>query len=104
MHLYRGGRTEQDLYLLDQARRWAERHDWLTVTPVLSRPAATWTGATGWAQDVALAENPDLTGHEVYACGSQAMTDTAFTTLTRKAGLPENRFHADVFLPVGPSL
>lgn len=100
MHIYWGGRTEQDLYLLDAARHWAERYEWLTVTPVLSRPDRGWSGATGWVHDAVLAKHPDLTGHEVYACGKEAMTTTAFTTLTHKAGLPEDRFHADTFIPI----
>lgn len=100
MHLYWGGRTEQDLYLLDQARRWARHHDWFSVTPVLSRPDAGWTGARGRVQDVALAEHPELGGYEVYACGSEAMTSTARATLSTRGGLAEDRFHADAFVPV----
>jgi CDP-4-dehydro-6-deoxyglucose reductase/3-phenylpropionate/trans-cinnamate dioxygenase ferredoxin reductase subunit len=100
MHLYWGGRTEEDLYLLDQARRWAVRHPWFSVTPVLSRPAPGWAGARGRVQDVALADHPDLSGHEVYACGAEAMTSAAFAALTSRAGLPEDRFHADAFVPL----
>jgi NAD(P)H-flavin reductase/ferredoxin len=98
VHLYWGGRTRQDLYLMDLAERWAQRYDWFRFTPVLSRPDATWHGATGWVQNTALADHPDLTDHDVYASGSEAMTTGALATLKAGAGLPEEDFHADAFV------
>lgn len=99
VHLYWGGRTEDDLYLRDLAGRWSRRHDWFRFTPVLSRPPSGWRGATGWVQQAALADHPDLTGHAVYACGGEAMTASARTALVEQAGLPADRFHADAFVP-----
>jgi NAD(P)H-flavin reductase/ferredoxin len=104
LHLYWGGRTEEDLYFADRARRWAARYDWFRFTPVLSRPPAGWRGATGWVQQAALRDYPDLSGHEVYACGGEAMTTAALSTLTRAAGLPEDRFHADAFVPAAEAV
>ncbi|GAB2998885.1 2Fe-2S iron-sulfur cluster-binding protein [Amycolatopsis acidiphila] len=104
VHLYWGGRTEEDLYLGDLARRWAARHDWFSFTPVLSRPPAGWGGATGWVQQAVLADFHDLGDHEVFACGSEAMTTTALATLTREAGLPADRFHADAFVPAAEAV
>lgn len=104
MQLYWGGRTEEDLYLLKTARRWAQQLAWFSVTPVVSRPAIGWSGRTGWVQDVALADHPDLSGHVVYACGSEAMVTTARNTLTAKAGLRDDRFHADAFVPIAGRL
>jgi len=99
MHLYWGGRTEDELYLCGLARHWAERYDWFRFTPVLSRPPAGWRGVTGWVQHAALADHPDLSAHTVYACGSEAMTTAAQETLTREGALPGDRFHADAFVP-----
>jgi NAD(P)H-flavin reductase/ferredoxin len=104
VHLYWGARTEEDLYLADLARHWERRYDWLTFTPVLSRPDAGWTGRTGYVQDALLADRPDLREHQVYACGSEAMTSSALATLSREAGLPEDQFHADAFVPVSETL
>jgi NAD(P)H-flavin reductase/ferredoxin len=98
VHLYWGGRSPEDLYLADLARHWAARHPWLRFTPVLSRPPASWTGVTGWVQDAVLADYPDLRGHDVYACGSEAMIVSARDVLTARGGLPGERFHADAFV------
>lgn len=100
VHLYWGARTEEDLYLADLARHAERRHDWFTFTPVLSRPGPGWTGRTGHVQDALLADRGDLREHEVYACGSEAMTSAALAALSREAGLPEDQFHADAFVPV----
>ena len=100
VHLYWGARREEDLYLAELARHWERRYDWFTFTPVLSRPAAGWAGRTGYVQDALLVGRPDLRDHRVYACGSEAMTAAARATLSRTAGLPEDQFHADAFVPV----
>lgn len=100
VHLYWGARTASDLYLADLARHWERRYDWFTFTPVLSRPHTPWGGRTGYVQDVLLADRGDLRAHEVYACGSAKMTSDALATLSREAGLPEDQFHAEAFVPV----
>lgn len=104
LHLYWGARTEGDLYLADLAGHWARRYDWFTFTPVLSQPGTGWAGRTGYVQDALLADQPDLRGHEVYACGSEAMTSAALATLAREVGLPESQFHADAFVPIPGAL
>ncbi len=101
VHLFWGGRTFDDLYAAAELDRWAERHAWFTFTPVLSRPSGDWTGATGHVQLAALHCYPDLRGHEIYACGNPAMIDDARTRMTRSAGLAEDNFYADPFVPAG---
>ncbi|WP_326564920.1 2Fe-2S iron-sulfur cluster-binding protein [Amycolatopsis rhabdoformis] len=98
VHLYWGGRTEEDLYLAELPRSWAARHPWFSYTPVLSRPGKGWSGGTGHVQHAALAEYPELTGHRTYACGSEAMTTDAHDLLTRRGGLPTASFLADSFV------
>ena len=101
VHLFWGGRTLADLYALGEVQRWADRHGWFQVTPVLSRPPAAWDGATGYVQHAALADYPDLREHEVYACGNPGMIDAARTLLTGTAELAEDNFFADPFVPAG---
>lgn len=97
-HLYWGVRRPEDLYLDDLAGWWQQRHAWFRYTPVVSRPFPSWGGRVGYVQDVAAA---DLTPaqHSVYACGNQAMTEAAHDVLITKAGLADEHFHADAFLP-----
>ncbi|MDT7702464.1 MAG: 3-phenylpropionate/trans-cinnamate dioxygenase ferredoxin reductase component [Pseudonocardiales bacterium] len=101
LHLYWGGRRAEDLYLADLPAQWADKHDWFSFTPVLSAPAAEWTGRTGYVHRAVLADHPDLRGHEVYACGSPAMTAAAREELVGTAGLAPDRFFSDAFVPSG---
>jgi CDP-4-dehydro-6-deoxyglucose reductase/3-phenylpropionate/trans-cinnamate dioxygenase ferredoxin reductase subunit len=55
-------------------------------------------------QDAVLADYPDLTGHEVYACGSELMTATALDTLVRERGIDPQRFHSDAFVSAAAAL
>lgn len=99
VHLYWGGRTMADLYAADALRAWTQRHPWLCFTPVLSRADSSWTGVSGWVQDAVMADHPDLEERHVYACGSEAMTQTACDVLTTRSGLKPDAFHSDAFVP-----
>ncbi|MES4889664.1 2Fe-2S iron-sulfur cluster-binding protein [Streptomyces sp. NPDC096012] len=101
VHLYWGGRREEDLYLRDLAAGWADRLPWFGFTPVLSEPGPGWAGRTGWVHRAVLEDHPDLTRHEVYACGSPMMTDAARKDFVDLGGLAPERFHCDAFVPSG---
>lgn len=88
-----GGRTVEDLYFDPQAIPTGHR-----FVPVLSRAAAGWAGVSGYVQNALLATQPDLAHTAVYACGSDAMIRGAKASLLA-AGLPDNRFYADAFVP-----
>jgi CDP-4-dehydro-6-deoxyglucose reductase/3-phenylpropionate/trans-cinnamate dioxygenase ferredoxin reductase subunit len=102
LHLYWGARRAEDLYLADLPARWASRYPWFRYTPVLSAPHNGWTGQVGHVQQAVLADYPDLSDHDVYACGNPAMTQQARIELTSAAGLPETRFHSDAFVSSTP--
>jgi CDP-4-dehydro-6-deoxyglucose reductase len=97
--LYWGGRRPADLYLLDLALSWRERLPGFRVVPVVSDalPEDCWDGRTGWVHRAVMADLPDLSGHEVYACGSPAMVEAARRDFTRHCGLPPAAFFADAF-------
>ncbi|MCP2254295.1 CDP-4-dehydro-6-deoxyglucose reductase [Prauserella aidingensis] len=103
IHLYWGTRDVEDLYQMNLTRTVARRFDWFSFTPVVSRPGRGWSGATGWVQQVAMADYPDLSGHSVYACGSEAMVHTAVDDLARECGLDLERFHSDAFVSAVPA-
>lgn len=97
--LYWGCRSKADLYMHDWAAQQAAELPWLTYVPVLSeaRPEDHWTGRTGFVHQAVLADLPDLSGHEVYACGAPIMVQSAREDFIAKAGLPEEYFYADAF-------
>lgn len=93
--LYWGGREPQDLYAAPT--QW---HASLRYVPVLSRAPEDWTGARGHVQNSLLNDVPDWANTVVYACGSDAMIQSAKAELTQ-AGLPVKRFYSDAFVPSG---
>jgi CDP-4-dehydro-6-deoxyglucose reductase len=93
--LYWGGRKPQDLYA--DPSQW---HPSLRYVPVLSRAHVDWTGARGHVQNSLLNDEPDLAKTVVYACGSDAMIQSAKKELI-EAGLPAMRFYSDAFVPSG---
>lgn len=97
--LYWGCRSQTDLYLHDWAVQQAAELPWLRYVPVLSeaRPGDQWQGRTGLVHQAVLADLPDLSGHEVYACGAPIMVQSARQDFCAQAGLPEEFFYADAF-------
>ncbi|MBP6776685.1 MAG: CDP-6-deoxy-delta-3,4-glucoseen reductase [Piscinibacter sp.] len=96
---YWGCRTRADLYQLDWAQAAAARLPWLAFVPVLSepRPEDAWSGRTGLVHHAVMADLPDLSDHQVYACGAPAMVDAAQRDFVARCGLPADEFYADAF-------
>lgn len=99
MAIYRGARARADLYQDALPQQWAASHPHIHYVPVLSEPAASdaWNGRTGLVHHAVMADFPDLSGHQVYACGAPAMIATAKSDFTSRCGLPEEEFFADAF-------
>jgi CDP-4-dehydro-6-deoxyglucose reductase, E3 len=98
--LYWGCRRRADLYLHDWAKAMAASLPQLTYVPVLSEPSAAdgWTGRTGLVHQAVMSDLPDLSGHQVYACGAPLMVDSAKRDLVARCQLPEAEFFADSFI------
>ena len=97
--LYWGGRRPADLY--ENAWIQAQLADMpqLRYVPVVSDalPDDAWTGRTGFVHRAVLQDLPDLSGHQVYACGAPIVVDSARADFVTLAGLPEDEFYADSF-------
>jgi len=98
MILYWGVRRPEDLYLGDLARQWAREHDNFEFVPVLSepRPEDHWEGRTGLVHEAILADFPDLSSYQVYACGSVGMVEAAYPAFSAH-GLAQDDCFADAF-------
>lgn len=96
--LYWGGRRPADLY----QQAWIEEQlaalPNLRYVPVVSDalPEDGWTGRTGFVHRAVLEDQPDLSSHEVYACGAPIVVESARRDYVA-AGLPEELFYADSF-------
>lgn len=99
MLLYWGVRARKDLYMADLPERWQQEHDNFTFIPVLSEPGPddNWQGRTGFVHEAILQDHPDLSGFQVYACGSLQMVQAARPTFTAQ-GLPEDACFSDAFM------
>jgi CDP-4-dehydro-6-deoxyglucose reductase len=100
MILYWGGRRPRDLYMGALAERWAAEHPGqFTYVPVISEalPEDAWSGRTGFVHRAVMADFPDLSFHQVYACGVPIMVDSARRDFTTQCRLPEDEFYADSF-------
>ena len=99
MTLYWGGRRPKDLYLNDLPLKWAAEHPDFHYVPVVSDALAedAWTGRTGFVHRAVMEDFPDLSGHQVYACGVPVMVDSARRDFVAQCGLPEDEFYADSF-------
>ncbi|MCC7182994.1 MAG: 2Fe-2S iron-sulfur cluster binding domain-containing protein [Rhodocyclaceae bacterium] len=100
MILYWGVRKRADLYAFDLAEQWQRQHPNFRFVPVLSEPDPTddWQGRTGLVHAAMLADFPDLSGHEVYVCGSIRMVDVAVPAFLAQ-GLDETACFSDAFMP-----
>lgn len=103
VHFYWGGRRRADLYFNALVQAWADATPGLSYTPLLSQPAEAceWGGATGHVQQHVLADHPDLSEHEIYACGAPTMIHQAKADMVARARADPARFFADEFSVAG---
>lgn len=97
--LYWGGRRPADLYMNDWVQAKLAAMPNLSYVPVISDalPEDLWSGRTGFVHKAVLEDFPDLSAHQVYACGAPIVVDSARSDFTALAGLPPEEFYADAF-------
>ena len=71
----------------------------LKYVPVVSNAEAEdqWQGRTGFVDQAVLQDHPDLSGHQVYACGAPIVVESAQRDYVQLGGLPSDEFYADAF-------
>ena len=97
--LYWGARRRADLYLHDWAVQAAADMPNLQYVPVLSEATDedAWDGRRGFVHQAVMQDWPDLSGHQVYACGAPVMVESAERDFVALCGLPAEEFYADAF-------
>jgi len=103
MTLYWGCRTRTDLYEMDWVERYAAANKGFKFIPVVSNatPACGWNGRTGFVHRAVMQDFPDLSRHQVYACGAPIVIESAKRDFAEQCGLPRQEFFADSFLDAG---
>lgn len=99
MTLYWGGRRPSDLYMHALCEQWARDLPNFRYVPVVSsaQPQDEWDGRTGLVHQAVMADYPDLSDHEVYACGAPVMVNAARHDFSSECALHEDAFYADSF-------
>ena len=92
--LYWGNRLERDLYMHDLAKSWTGPK--FRYVPVLSEEK--WGGRTGFVHRAVMEDFPDLSGHQVYACGAPIVIESARRDFSAQCRLPPDEFYADSFI------
>jgi CDP-4-dehydro-6-deoxyglucose reductase, E3 len=99
VRLYWGGRRPQDLYMHALCEQWAQILPHFTYVPVVSDPLPEdqWSGRTGYVHAAVMDDVPDLSGHQVYACGAPVVVESAQRDYIARCGLPADEFFSDAF-------
>ena len=97
--LYWGARRPHDLYMDALCRQWAADLPQFTYVPVVSEalPEDAWEGRTGFVHQAVIADLPDMSAYQVYACGAPVMVDAAHRDFVQLCQLPADEFFADAF-------
>ena len=103
--LYWGGRRPQDLYMDELARGWEAKLPGFRYIPVVSDALTqdNWEGREGFVHQAVIADHPDLSAYEVYACGSPVVVESARRDFKASCGLPDEAFFADAFTSAADS-
>ena len=99
MTLYWGGRRPHDLYMNGLCEQWTRELPGFRYVPVISDALAQdgWQGRTGFVHRAVIDDLPDLSGHQVYACGAPIVVDSARRDFCAQCALPSDEFFADSF-------
>lgn len=97
--LYWGGRRPQDLYMHALCLDWAQTLPGFTYVPVVSDALAqdNWSGRSGFVHQAVMADHPDLSKYQVYACGAPIVIESAQRDFVARCHLPADEFYADSF-------
>ena len=97
--LYWGGRRPHDLYQSELAQQWEKSLPNFRYVPVVSDalPEDGWAGRTGFVHRAVMEDFPDLSGHQVYACGAPIVVQSAQQDFVANCGLASEEFFADAF-------
>ena len=98
--LYWGGRRPADLYMNDWVLAQVAALPNFSYVPVVSNalPEDAWVGRTGFVHQAVMADFPNLSAHQVYACGAPVMVDSAQADFVNHCQLPADEFYADSFI------
>lgn len=100
--LYHGSDTVESLYLSEELKSLSLRHPNFLYTPCISGSTVPPGYASGMVLDVAIEDNPELSGWRVFLCGHPEMVTTG-KKLVFFAGASMRDIYADPFKSMAKS-
>jgi CDP-4-dehydro-6-deoxyglucose reductase len=97
LYVYWGMPSTEALYS-DIGKQWEKQNENLSYIPVVSENTENWPGRTGFVHHAVLEDFMDLSGFDVYACGSPLMIEAAKKDFLLQ-GLMAKNFYSDAFTP-----
>ena len=98
MLLYWGARTLADVYKMEEARELEATWPGFKFVPVLSEAGDEWSGRKGFVHRSVMEDFPDLSGWQVYACGTPLMVEAAQRDFGAHCKLSPDDFFSDAFI------
>ena len=96
IELYLGAQVISDLYQHDLIESWQTDNNNFSYTPVISGDDESWTGATGFPHQSAMAcADSELIEKDFYISGSEAMVMAVYNALLEKT-VPKSQIHSDI--------
>lgn len=94
LHLFWGVDESIDLYMLEQARKWAKQNTHIQFTCAISEHhgAQQADSFQGFVHAAVLQQYPDLAGFDIYMSGPPAMIDIARTAFAENGAEPQRIF------------
>ncbi len=96
IHLLYANKTERDIIFKTELADLQKKLPNLHITHTLTRPDASWTGATGRIGEKLLQSIPSLATTPIYLCGPAEMI-TATQALLHKLAVPAQNIHTESF-------
>jgi NAD(P)H-flavin reductase/hemoglobin-like flavoprotein len=97
--LFLGAPSVRRLYDIEDLKRLADQHAWLTLRVAVSDDE-TYDGDTGSVVDLVASQGP-WASRDVYVCGSPPMVGATVARLT-ETGVPQRRIRTEEFTPSRP--
>lgn len=95
--LYFGVRHEEDLFYIEELRKWEHDHSNFKAVITLSQPLETWTGEKGRVTEHI--QRLPVENIQVYICGNGDMVKSVKDLLDAR-GVPKTDIHLEQFTPL----
>ena len=96
IHIYWSNKSAEGFYLAELPQQWAMQHPNISYHAIVEQPQPNWDGRIGMIYQVISEDFVDLSGAQIFACGSPNMVYGTLDQLSH-LGASKQNMHSDVF-------